>query len=72
VAHLSLYALDYKASDLFAMKPTTTPAQALAPASAPVFNSAESRKAARDWCAIPDNLNQALAFCAQVASAKGV
>jgi hypothetical protein len=37
-----------------------------------VFNSAESRKAARDWCAIPDNLNQALAFCAQVASAKGV
>ena len=72
VAHLSLYGLDYKASDLFAMKPTVTPAQVLGLAAAPVFNSAESHKAMRDWCALPDNLNQALAFCAQVTAAKGV
>ena len=52
--------------------PTVTPAQALAPASAPVFNSTDSHKAMRDWCAISANLNQALAFCAQAASAKGV
>ena len=72
VAHLSLYALDYKASDLFAMKPTVTPAQALAPATSPVFNSADSHKAVRDWCAISANLNQALAFCSLATSAKGV
>ncbi len=72
VAHLSLYGLDYKAADLFAMKPAASPAQALAPAGAPVFNSAESHKAMRDWCAASANLNQALAFCAQAASAKGV
>jgi hypothetical protein len=72
VAHLALYGLDYKAADLFAMKPTVTPAQALAPAAAPVFNSADAHKAMRDWCALPGNLNQALALCAQATSAKGV
>lgn len=72
VAHLSLYGLDFKASDLFALKPGVTPAQALSLASAPVFNSAESHKAMRDWCALPDNLNHALAFCAQATAAKGV
>jgi hypothetical protein len=72
VAHLSLYGLDYKAADLFAMKPTASPAQALGLAAAPVFNSAESHKAMRDWCAVQGNLNQALAFCAQVTAAKGV
>ena len=72
VAHLSLYGLDYKAADLFAMKPTATPAQALGLAAAPVFNSAQAHKAMRDWCALPANFNDALAFCSQVTAAKGV
>ena len=72
VAHLSLYGLDFKAADLFALKPTATSAQALGLAAAPVFNSAEAHKAMRDWCAVQGNLNQALGFCAQVTSAKGV
>ena len=72
VAHLSLYSLAYKVSDLFAMKPTATPAQALAPATNVIFNQPDSHKAMHDWCAAADNLNQALAFCGLVTTSKGV
>ena len=41
-------------------------------AAAPVFNSAQAHKAMRDWCALPANFNDALAFCSQVTAAKGV
>jgi hypothetical protein len=72
VAHLSLYSLTYRITDLFGMKPTVTPAQALAPATNVVFNGADAHKAMHDWCAAGDNLNQALAFCGLVTSSKGV
>lgn len=72
VAHLSLYSLTYKATDLFHMKPTATPAQALAPATNVIFNQTDAHKAMHDWCAAADNLNQALAFCGLVTSSKGV
>jgi hypothetical protein len=72
VAHLSLYALDYKAADLFAMKPAATTGQVLSLAASPVFNTAEAHKAMRDWCGVSANMNQALAFCAQATSAKGL
>lgn len=71
-AHLPLYSLTYKASDLYAMKSTTTPGQALAPAMSPVFNGADAHQAMRDWCAKPENLNEALGLCALVTAAKGV
>jgi len=71
-AHLSLYSLTYKASDLFAMKSTETPAQALGVAENVVFNDPDAHKAMRDWCAIQSNFNDALAFCSRVGSAKGV
>jgi hypothetical protein len=72
VAHLSLYSLTYKASDLFQLKPTATPAQALAPAVNVIFNLEDSHKAMHDWCGAADHLNQALAFCGLVTSSKGV
>lgn len=72
VAHLSLYSLTYKASDLFNLKPTATPAQALAPATNVIFNQPDAHKAMHDWCAAADNLNQALAFCGLVTASKGV
>ncbi len=72
VAHLSLYSLTYKASDLFALKPTATAAQALAPATNVIFNQPDAHKAMHDWCAAADNLNQALAFCGLVTASKGV
>jgi len=71
-AHLALYSLRYKASDLFALKSDASPAQALAPAEGVVFNGADAHKAMHDWCAVPANFNDALAFCSQVNAAKGV
>ncbi len=70
--HLALYSLTYKAADLYALKSGATPAQALAGAQNVVFNGADAHKAMRDWCAISANFNDALAFCNEVASAKGV
>jgi hypothetical protein len=72
VAHLALYSLTFKASDLYAMKSGATPAQALAEAENVVFNGADAHKAMRDWCAVSSNFNDALAFCNQVSAAKGV
>jgi hypothetical protein len=71
-AHLALFSLDYKASDLYALKSDAAPAQVLAEAQGVVFNGADAHKAMRDWCAVSANFNDALAFCNQVTSAKGV
>jgi hypothetical protein len=70
--HLSLFSLDYKAADLYALKSDATPAQALAATQRVVFNGADAHKAMRDWCAVPANFNEALAFCNQVTAAKGI
>lgn len=70
--HLALFSLDYKAADLYALKSAATPAQALAEAQGVVFNGADAHKAMRDWCAVSANFNDALAFCNDVTSAKGV
>ena len=72
VAHLSLYSLTYKASDLFGLKSDATPAHALGLAENIVFNDPDAHKAMKDWCAIQSNFNDALAFCSRVGSAKGV
>jgi hypothetical protein len=72
VAHLSLYSLTYKASDLFGLKSGATPAQALGLAQNVVFNDPDAHKAMHDWCAVQANLNDALAFCGRVNAAKGV
>ena len=72
-AHLSLYALDFKAGDLFRLKPDTAkPADVLSLATGVVFNLAEAHDDMRKWCAAGDHLNQALAFCGEVTSTKGV
>jgi hypothetical protein len=70
VAHLSLYSLTYKASDLFKMKPTTTPAAALSLATNLVTNELTGKDALKAWCKAGDNLNQALTFCGLVTGAK--
>jgi hypothetical protein len=71
--HLPLYALDFKIADLYALKPrSASPAEALGLATAIVFNGADAHDAARAWCKVPANFNQALAFCSQVTAAKGV
>ena len=70
--HLSLFSLDYKAADLYALKSDATPAQALAGAQRVVFNGADAHKAMRDWCANSANFNDALAFCNLVTAAKGI
>ena len=72
VAHLALYSLTFKASELYALKSDATPGQALAGAQRVVFNGADAHKAMRDWCAVSANFNEALALCSQVAAAKGV
>ena len=72
VAHLSLYGLDFKAGDLFKLKPGKTTADALSLTTGIVFNSADSHEAMRKWCAAGDHLNQALTFCGEVTAAKGV
>ncbi|MGZ3274521.1 MAG: hypothetical protein ACXU82_12725 [Caulobacteraceae bacterium] len=72
VAHLSLYSLAFKASDLFGLKSDASPAQALGLAQNVVFNDPQAHKAMRDWCGAPANLNDALAFCGRVTAAKGV
>ena len=72
-AHLSLYALDFKAGDLFRLKPDTAKAAGvLSLATGVVFNLAEAHDDMRKWCAAGDHLNQALTFCGEVTSAKGV
>jgi len=71
-AHLALYSLDYKAADLFAVKSGATPGQVLALTRRVVFNGADAHKAMKDWCDVSANFNDALAFCSQVAAAKGV
>jgi len=72
-AHLSLYALDFKAGDLFKLKPDTAkPADVLSLATGVVFNLAEAHDDMRKWCAAGDHLNQALAFCGEVTTTKGV
>jgi len=72
VAHLSLYSLAFKASDLFGLKSTASPAQALGLAQSVVFNDPDAHKAMKDWCAVQANFNDALAFCGRVSAAKGV
>lgn len=72
VAHLSLYSLTYKASDLFGLKSDVTPAHALGLAQAVVFNDPDAHKAVKDWCNLQANFNDALAFCSRVNAAKGV
>jgi hypothetical protein len=37
-----------------------------------VFNDPEAHKAMKDWCNVSANFNDALAFCSQVAAAKGI
>ena len=72
-AHLPLYALDFNAQDLFALKPDQTKLAAiLGLATGIVFNGADAHDAMRKWCAVPDNLGQARRLCAIVATAKGV
>jgi hypothetical protein len=71
-AHLSLYSLTYKASDLFGLKRDATPAHALGLAGNVVFNDPAAHKAMRDWCNVQSNFNDALAFCSRVGEAKGV
>ena len=70
--HLALYSLTFTAADLYALKSDATPAQALGGAQAVVFNGADAHKAMKDWCDVSANFNDALAFCSQVAAAKGV
>ena len=72
VAHLSLYSLTFKASDLFGLKSDANRAHALGLAGNVVFNDPDAHKAVKDWCNIQSNFNDALAFCSQVGSAKGV
>ena len=72
VAHLSLYSLAFKASDLYALKSDARPGQALGLAQNVVFNDPDAHKAMKDWCAVQANFNDALAFCSQVGSVKGV
>ena len=71
-AHLSLYSLTYKASDLFGLKSGASPAHALGLAEGIVFNDPDAHKAMADWCKAPSNFNDALAFCSRVGQAKGV
>jgi hypothetical protein len=72
-AHLPLYAMDFNAADLFALKPDHTKlAAVLGLATGIVFNGADAHDAMRKWCAVPDNLAQAKTLCAKVATAKGV
>ena len=72
VAHLSLYSLTFKASDLFGLKSDARPGHALGLAETVVFNDPDAHKAVKDWCNVQSNFNDALAFCSQVGSAKGV
>jgi hypothetical protein len=72
VAHLSLYSLTYKASDLFGLKRDASPAHALGLAETIVFNDPDAHKAMKDWCAMPSNFNDALAFCSRAGAARGV
>jgi hypothetical protein len=71
-AHLSLYSLTYKASDLYGLKSDAAPAHALGLAGNVVFNDPDAHRAMKDWCAIQANFNDALAFCSKVGSVKGV
>jgi hypothetical protein len=72
-AHLPLYAMAFNASDLFALKPDQTKlATILGLATNIVFNGSDAHDAMRKWCAVPDNLSQAKALCAKVATVKGV
>jgi hypothetical protein len=72
-AHLPLYALDFNASELFALKPDQTKLAAiLGLATNIVFNGADAHQAARQWCAVADNLAAAKRLCGIVATAKGV
>jgi hypothetical protein len=71
-AHLSLYSLTYDASDLFGLKSGATPGAALGPARNVVFNDPNAHKAVEDWCNVPSNFNEALAFCGRVTAAKGI
>jgi hypothetical protein len=71
-AHLSLFSLTYKASDLFGLKGEAAPGQALGLAENVVFNDPDAHKAMRDWCNVQANFNEALAFCSRVGAAKGV
>jgi hypothetical protein len=71
--HLPLYAMTFNASDLFALKPDQARlASVLGLATGIVFNGADAHDAMRKWCAVPDNLSQATALCAKVATVKGV
>ena len=72
-AHLPLYALDFKAGDLFRLQPDKAPpGEVLALAANVVFDGADAHDAMRKWCAAGDHLNQAAAFCGRVTAAKGV
>jgi hypothetical protein len=72
-AHLPLYALDFNATDLFALKPDKTKlATILGLATNIVFNGADAHEAMKQWCADPQNLGQAKMLCAKVATVKGV
>jgi hypothetical protein len=72
VAHLSLYSLAFKVSDLYGLKSDASPAQALGLAQTVVFNDPDAHKAMKDWCGVQANFNDALAFCGRVTAAKGV
>jgi hypothetical protein len=72
VAHLSLYSLAFKASDLYALKSDARPAQALGLGQNVVFNDPDAHKAMNAWCKVQANFNDALAFCGRVTAAKGV
>ncbi|MDB5460470.1 MAG: hypothetical protein JWO72_2211 [Caulobacteraceae bacterium] len=72
-AHLPLYALDFNAADLFALKPDQARLAAiLGLATNIVFNGADAHDAARQWCAVADNQAAAKRLCGIVATAKGV
>ena len=71
VAHLSLYSLTYKASDLFKMKPTTTPVAALSQATNVITNEKTGADALKAWCKASDHINDATSFCGMVTGAKG-
>ncbi len=72
-AHLPLYALDFNAKDLFALKTDHAKlATVLGLATNIVFNGKDAHDAMRKWCAAPENLAEAKRLCGQVATMKGV
>ena len=72
VAHLSLYSLTYNAADLYKLKTSASPADALSLSTNVIFNVIDGREAMKAWCGVADHVNQATQFCGLVTASKGV